>query len=265
LAAHGTTDAVIGTEALAGLATAAMGEEAAGRLFGLVNLEEDADGVVRRGRLRFATRDGGFIDSWAAAAVRALVGGVPGVPPSHAGAPRLAPLGTFFIDFTAASGTDAVIAWNEWDGLLAREPSRLDGRLVVLGARLAGTGDDVLRVPPGPGGPSFMPGALIQARAVDTILSGFPVRELPGSILIVIVALGVTVMVVGLLQASTPTESLALAGAIVVVYLGFSWMAFRQGGFLVPVAAPLALLLLAAAAALALRSVHPLSDPSGGS
>src|SRR6185295_4849850 len=56
---------VVGTECVAGLTAAALGPDPTSALFGFVNLEEDSDGVTRRGRLRYRDRAGKARPSWA--------------------------------------------------------------------------------------------------------------------------------------------------------------------------------------------------------
>lgn len=265
LAAHATADGVVGPEALSGLATAALGDAAAGGMFGLVNLEEDADGVVRRGRLRFATRDGGAVESWAAAAVRAFGDDPRAERAGDAVGPRPAAAHTFVLDFTAVQATSAVVGWSELDERLARDPSLVRGKLIVLGAQLAATGDDALRVPRGPGSPATLPGAMIQARAIDTILAGFPIREPWGPIPPLALALVVAATAVGLLVTGSLGWSLVGATAVAGLHVLLAWVAFRYGGHLVPIAAPLALFVLGLAMTVALRRWAFPPAPSGGS
>ena len=67
--------AVVGPECIAGLTTTALGPEQASSLFGAVNLVEDPDRVVRRGRLAYPDRDGGERVAWATRAVETLIPG----------------------------------------------------------------------------------------------------------------------------------------------------------------------------------------------
>jgi len=253
LAAHATPEGMVGTEAVAGVAATALGEQAAGRLFGLVNLEEDPDGVVRRGRLAFPTVDGPPMRSWATAAAAALTDR-PGLDPpaGPALAAHLAPAGTFFIDHSAADPPGSVMSWRDLGTRLEQDPSSLHGKLVLVGARLAGSGDDALRVPGGPARSDRLPGALVQARTIDTILTGFPLREAPAAALLLWVG-GVVAAVVGAVLCS-PSARWAAPALLVAAALqvGGPALAFRHGTLL-PVATPLLLLLVAAALALLYR------------
>jgi serine/threonine protein kinase/CHASE2 domain-containing sensor protein len=260
LAAHATPEGTVGTEAVQGLATAALGGNVAG-LFGLVNLEEDEDGVVRRGRVRFPTRGGEGLESFAAAAVRCLTGRRPNDPPSPPRWLGLAPEGTFHLDFATAPAAGSIVSWRELPGLLDRRPEAFAGKLVVLGGSLAGSGDDAIRVP---GGEGTVPGVVIQVRAMDTILAGFPVREPRGLLLAAAIALSVGVVAFLALCAASRVPSVLGAAALVAGYLGTAVLAFRAGHWLLPVVAPLLLCLGGWALGLGLRGVLPPHPSSGG-
>jgi eukaryotic-like serine/threonine-protein kinase len=262
LAAHSTPDGTLGLEALGGLATVALGREAAGRQFGLVNLEEDVDSVVRRGRVAYAGRDGGSIPSWAAAAARSI--GAIATPPGAAWGMPLAAEGTFFLDFGSEFPPGSVVSWRELGSLL-RDPARVRGRLVVLGARLAGSGDDALRVPPGPAGSASIPGVLLQTRAIDTILHGFPVREVPGPAVLVALALAAAALAGSVLCGATARRPVGVAAATIACLPPAAFLVFHVSGRLVPVAAPALLLLAVTGLALALRGGLPAPPSIGGS
>lgn len=261
LAAYATPEGTVGTEAVQGLATAALGAEVAS-LFGLVNLEEDEDGVVRRARVRFPTQDGP-LESFAAAAARSLTGQRPNDPPSPPRWLGLAAEGTYHLDFAASPTPRSDVSWRDLPGLLDRHPEAFAGKLVLLGARLAGSGDDALRVPTGDG---TAPGVVIQAQAVDTILSGFPVREPRDTLVAGAIALSVGMVAFAALCGASPVPSLVGAAALVVVYLGAAVLLFRAGQWLVPVATPVLLLLVGLTLAMSLRTAlppHPLKARKG--
>jgi serine/threonine protein kinase/CHASE2 domain-containing sensor protein len=253
LAAHATPEGTVGPEAVQGLATTALGEEAAG-LFGLVNLKEDEDGVVRRARVSFPTQDGGRLESFAGAAVRSLTGQRPPDPPSPPSWLGLAAEGTFHLDLSASPTARSIVSWQDLPGLLDGHPDALAGKLVLLGARLAGSGDDALRVPVGSG---TAPGVVIQALAMDTILSGFPVREPRGPLVAGAVAVSVGMVAFAALFGASRVPPLAGTAAVVAAYLGTAVLAFRTGRWLVPVVTPVVLWLAGAALAMGLRAALP--------
>ncbi len=71
LAVFSTPDGkLVGTECVDGLTAVALGPQRVSDMFGFVNLDEDRDGVIRRGRLAFRDRSGRERPSWAARAAR---------------------------------------------------------------------------------------------------------------------------------------------------------------------------------------------------
>jgi len=241
LAAHAGDGGFVGPEALSGLSRVALGEARADEAFGLVNLDEDPDGVVRRGRLRFATEGGGTARSWAAAAARVL-GADPVEPPS------------FILD-SRDIPAEARIPWRELPSRLSSEPSRFKDRLVLLGAQLSGSGDETFRVSPPRAGRATLPGVLVQARAIDTILAGFPIREAVGSLV-----LAGTATLAGLVAAAVLLGGRVGIGATPVALVAWpvaAWAGFVLSRRIVPVAAPIVLIASVAILALLLRRVLP--------
>jgi serine/threonine-protein kinase len=255
LAAMATPDGIVGAEAARGVTMAALGEASAARLFGLANLEEDPDGVVRRGRLGFETSDGGRFDTWAAAAAKRFAVPVPAAPPASKLFPG-APPGTFFIDFRAVA--PRAVAWRELAGALAREPRLFEGRLVVFGAQLAGSGDDALRVPSG----AVVSGPQLQALMIQTILGGFPLRDAPAAGVLGALGLALAAASFVALFGAGVLRPLLVSVGLAVAWLVGSAAAFRLAGLLVPVAGPLAALAVASALALLLRRKLPRRPPS---
>ena len=121
----------------------------------------------------------------------------------------------------------------------------LRGKIVVVGTT-APTEQDLHPTPTS--GNQLMAGAEIQANAIWTALHGFPLREVPGWLdVLLVVALGLT----------PPLLSLRLGAAAVgltSLALGAAWLVGAQlafdAGHVVAVVAPLAALLVAAAGAL---------------
>ena len=228
-----------------------------------MNLEQDEDGVVRRARVRFPTRSGETLESFAAAAARSLSGERPPDPPARGRWLRLAAEGTYHIDFTASPTAGATVSWREVSGLLDRRPEVFAGKLVLLGAKLAGSGDEALRVPVGDGTTA---GVLIQALAVNTLLSGFPVREPPGLLLAGALAVAVGVVAFAALSRASLVPAAIGAALLAATHLASAVLVFRTGRWLVPMAAPALLLVAGAALAVGLRAAlpaHPLRAGKG--
>ena len=253
LAAHAGPGGLVGPEALSGLASVALGEVAAADAFGLVNLDEDPDGVIRRGRLRFLTEDGGWVRSWAAAAA-AMLGVTTTEPPASTQGMDAIPTGTFVLDSRDVP-PQSLVSWRELPALLSSDPTRFKGKLVLLGARISGSGDEAFRLPPNRTGRPTLPGVLVQARAIDTILAGFPIREVSGPYVRIVtaalVALAVAALLLGV-RRGAPVVLAALASYPFVALLVFGF-----GRRLLPIAAPIVLVASAAILALVLSRLLP--------
>ena len=108
-----------------------------------------------------------------------------------------------------------------------------------------------------PVGDGNAPGVVIQARAVDTLLSGFPVREPRGALVAGAIALSAGIVAFAALCGASPVPSLAGAGAFAAAYLATAVLLFQAGQWLVPMVTPVLLLLAGAALALGLRRALP--------
>ena len=235
---------VSGTRCVSGLTAAALGPEKAGSLFGFANLDTDADGVVRHGRLSFRDREGGERPSWAARAAGTL-------SPLPAGDEKV-----FWIDHRIDPAGFASISWRDLPAALARRPGIFRDRLVLVGSDLTAGGDDVHHVP----GLWFrtqpVSGLILQARMVDTLISGLPVREPRRSFFLAGAALWSGLAAASVLLARRPAPFLSILLGGLVLYLVLSIAIFRSAGLLLP-AAPLLPALGALALGMILRRALP--------
>lgn len=240
LAASSTADgSIVGTKCIDRLTAAALDAQQAGPIFGFVNLDEDRDGVVRRGRLWFRDRDGGRQPSWAARAARGLRSDLAWENET----PR-----SFWIDTRIDWPRYSRISWHQVPTALRRSPEIFRKRLVLVGGDLRGSGDDYHRIAGTP-----VSGLTLQALMVDTILAGLPVRE-PGRMpVLLLAALAGALAMAGLLCARRAGPIAAWIAAAVGLYLAVTFPVFWWTGLMLPVTAPLLLLLLGLLAALALR------------
>jgi eukaryotic-like serine/threonine-protein kinase len=195
----GPDGTVTGTDCVAGLTAAALGPERTAALFGFVNLDEDPDGVVRRGRLGYHDRSGRMRLSWAAKAAASLPGGAP------ASASATAP---FWLDPRIDGPRFARISWRDVRAALDRNPGLFRDRLVLLGGDFRSSGDDVHRVPYHGQGISAVSGLTLQALLVDTIAAGLPVRE-PGRTPVALAALLIGLAALGALSIRRPPPEVA--------------------------------------------------------
>ena len=164
LAAFSTPEgAVIGPECIAGTTTAALGADRAAELFGFVNSPQDSDGIHRRSRLDYQTDDGERRRSWAARAASTV-----GV----ANAGEMAR--PFWIDRSTDWTRLERVSWKDVSEELVVRPDKFKDRLVLVGASYAGSGDEVRL---STRSEQMVPGLILQALAVDSILSGFPGPE----------------------------------------------------------------------------------------
>jgi serine/threonine-protein kinase len=248
LAAFSAPDgSVVGTRCLAGLTAAALGPEGATSLFGLVNLDEDPDGVIRRGRLGFPDRAGRLQPSWAARAAGMIAA------PGAASAEQ-----EFCLDPRIdRSGFDR-ISWRDIPGALAREPTLFRDRLVLVGGDVVAAGDDLYRIPRRRDQAAAVSGLVLQALLVDTIVAGLPVRDAPRAPFLTGAALWTALAAATALFVRRPPPVLGPLLLILVLYLGLTVPVFLWTGLL----APVTVLLLPAVGALALALLLRLLLPA---
>ncbi|MDO8184868.1 adenylate/guanylate cyclase domain-containing protein [Conexibacter sp. JD483] len=153
------------------------------------------------------------------------------------------------IDFAGPQDTVAHLSFSDLlDGRFDRDLVR--GRIVLVGA----TAPSLLDFHPTPYGHE-MSGVEINANAVQTILDGYPLRDAPPAVAVLLVlACGLLAPLATALPGS-PSRALVRAFAVgasgVVVLLGGAQLAF-DGGAIVPLVAPLLALLFGTAGAVAL-------------
>lgn len=240
LAAFSNADgSIVGTECIDGLTAAALGPQQIRPLFGFVNLDEDRDGVVRRGRLWFRDRDGGRQPSWAARAARSL-------------RPDLAWGGdttrSFWIDTRIDWSRYSRISWRQVPTALRQSPGIFKDRLVLVGGEFRGSGDDYHRTARTP-----VSGLTLQALMVDTILAGMPVREPGRTTVLAVAALAAGLTIFGFLCARRTGPVAAWLAAAAGLYLAASFPVFWWTSLMLPVTSPLLLVLLGLLAAFVVR------------
>ncbi|HLA76899.1 MAG TPA: protein kinase [Vicinamibacteria bacterium] len=240
---------LLGTECLSELTAVALGPERAAALFGLVNLDQEPDGAVWRGRIFFENASGGRHASWAARAVG-------GMPATASERPR------FLLDHTLDRTRFDSLPWWRANAALRESPQSFRDRLILIGGDLVGVGDDAHLIPRGRRAETVS-GLTVQALAVDTLLRGSWIHEVPlwpFDLLAVLVAaataweLSASKSRVGLSLALAVGLGLALAAVVVP----------RWARALVPVVAPTLTLALAALGSLMTRSGRTSWDSDEG-
>ena len=177
------------------------------------------------GVLQSFDRTAGGIETLAVAAAR-LVGRVP----APSGFNKFA---CAWIDFRGPPGTIDTVSFSD----LVRgrvDPARVRGRIVVVGAT-APTLQDVHPTPTASG--KLMSGPEVEANAIYTATHGLPLRDVPGWLKLLSVAL------LGLLPALASLRLRALLAALTAPAVAVAWIAIAQFAFdhgrVLPVAAPL--------------------------
>jgi CHASE2 domain-containing sensor protein len=246
LAAFSEPDgSVVGTECVDGLTAAALGPERVSGMFGFVNLDEDRDGAVRRGRLWFRDVSGHERPSWAARAARELQ------PDLDSGTPRL-----FWIDTRIDWSRYERISWRDVPAALEWHPGLFRGRLVLVGGEFHGSGDDYHRIPQR-SRKRAVSGLTLQALMVDTIAAGLPIREPEKIFVFAASALVAFLAMAGALCARRAGPVAAWLAVGAALYMALSFPVFWWTGLMVPITAPLLLILLGLLAALLLRRLLP--------
>jgi serine/threonine protein kinase/CHASE2 domain-containing sensor protein len=250
LAAYsGAGSRVIGPEAIQGMTTAALGPERAAELFGFVDVAEDRDGVVRRAWPLYHDAEGRLRHSFAGGAARiwARGGGATGDR-------------ALWIDGSIDPRGFERVSFRHLDQVLEREPHHFQDRFVLLGGDFAAAGDNLYHVPHPHGLPDPIPGIVLQALVLQTLIDGAPIRQ-PGlawTWAAISVAAGVAAAAILLASRPLAVAAAPLAGG---VWLAAAFLLFTAARELVPIAAPAGALLLVAIAAAVLRRKLPAVPP----
>jgi CHASE2 domain-containing sensor protein len=225
-----------GTESVSGFAAAALGPERVARLFGVTNLLQDDDGIVRRARTAFSDERGGALPAWAARAADIVAPGTSGSGAS-----------VFWIDHAADARAIPRTSWLDLPGRLA--PRAFEGKLVLVGGSFPGSGDEAHRVPRG----GVLDGVALQALTVHTLLAGRPVREAPRAWAGAAAVAGAVLAAALVLGLRPRAAGWAAAVGLVLALAAVAVMAFRGWRVIVPVAGPAVAWLSAAVLATILR------------
>lgn len=216
---------VVGPECVAGLTAAALGPDRVSALFGFVNLEEDEDGVTRKGRLRHRDRSGRTRPSWAAKAAALLKIRNPAGNESAA----------FRLDSRIDWPRYSRISWREVSATLDRAPGWFRNRLVLVGGDFEGSGDDIHRVSHPAKRAAIVSGLTLQAMIVDSLVAGRTVRE-PARVPFLFAAIPpLGLALAGLLIARRAGPAGIPLAAAAALYLAASFPAFWWAGLQLPV------------------------------
>jgi CHASE2 domain-containing sensor protein len=225
----------VGAECVSGSVTLVLGEVDAGALFGLVNVEGSAQGVVIRARAAHLTEDGGLMPSFAGR-LAAITTGNP--------TPRADGSGPVWLDLSVSPHDLPRMAWRDVRDTLAHAPGTFRGRVVVIGQDFVGTSDD-FAVPGRSGRSGRVSGLELQALITHTLLSGGPVRETSNGAATALLIAAAMVFSGSLFAARRPGLATLTAAAGTMVYLCMTRLVLRASSLLLPVMPVLVALVLA--------------------
>lgn len=235
---------VVGPECIAGTTTVALGPARAAALFGFINLDQDEDGVSRMARVFFRDVNGTRRPSFSARAVSTPGTDLRAMDTGHE-------RDRFWIDHRIDPSGFTRVSWTDLDVVLREQPELFRERIVLAGADYAASGDEA-RVPIR----DRVPGVVLHAVAVETMLDAFPIRSVRRGGLILLSAVVSGVFCAAVLLLRRPR------GAIVVATASVAWILavlalFVWGSLMLPVVVPLALGLAASTIGLAVARRRP--------
>jgi serine/threonine protein kinase len=247
---------IVGTNCLAGFTATALGPDRFHSLFGFVNLEEDSDGIIRRGRAYFADSNGERWDSWAIRAAHPVLDQTQRIAASSANR-------EFFpIDYSADWRKIERLSWKDLPHYLEFESAVFRDRLVLVGGDYVASGDDYYRIPARVGSLQAVSGVMLEGLIVNTILADFPIRETRATTrFFAVVVLVAAVLAVVLCFPRLPFVAILFIGVNALYVLG-AFLLFRWSNLVLPMGGPLLVGFVALGVSLALRSNLPVFPSS---
>ena len=243
---------IVGTECLSQLTGYLLGPDRYTALFGLVNLEEDEDGIIRHAWLSFKDKLGQSRPSFA---LRAVQGAFP--------ERRLTAPASMWIDYSASLNQLSSLSWKDVPSRLSSSPYFFRGRLVFIGTTFAGNGDEH-RVPAIASDKS-VPGEFVQALIANTILEENPIREVRSLPCLAGVSLACfAATAASLCFPHRYVATLTCSVFLICAYAGFAGWIFHANRTMIPVVGPELAILLSMLAAWGLKarlSAYPGKEP----
>jgi CHASE2 domain-containing sensor protein len=235
----GVAETVEGSDFVHPLTTEQLGRAAATSMFGFINVAADTGGVIRKGRTSFRTTRGARFPSWAARAAGSLAAAPPDLGAS------------FWIDYRIDAARYASLPLERVEAEAARHPERFRDRLVLLGGDLGTPIEDREPVPRLRDGAKSVPGLVLQALQVDTLLrAGSPrsLREVSARPFAFIAAAAAFLLAASVLLLRRPFWAVAAGIGASLAATALSFALFRSWGLLLPWTPTAAFLLLGALA-----------------
>ncbi len=206
----------IGAECVAGILGAGLGPQRLNSLFAFINLDQDSDGGIRRGRTFYIDRSGGERLTWAASAVA-----------KYQQKPEA--VQRFWLDYSIKTDQFRRISWKD---AATESPDFFRERLVLVGGDYLAS-EDAHRVPVGSG---RLAGITLQALAVHTILSGMPFRDEPPRTWLPVFFLLCGSLIAAALLGPGRRVILGAAALILITFAAANWGMFQRFGGVVPLA-----------------------------
>ena len=241
------TGSVIGPEAVSPLTANLIGPQRYNDLFGFVNLPEDEDGAIRRAGLSYVDRSGLQRQSFAPRA--AETAGLYTPFRTAAGSP-------LWIDYSVRPQDFPKIAWKDVGARLGTVPETFRGKLVLIGADYAGSGD-VHKVPETVSA-DLLPGILLQALVANAVAEKVPIRS-AGSVPTYL-TIGLLCFAILALAMRFPYRfAIVITASLVAaaLYAAFAFAVFRSSRIMFVLVGPETAMLLSVAAAWILKSRLP--------
>jgi len=233
--------ATIGQECLDGLTAAGLGPRRVNSLLGFVNVDEDSAGMVHRGRSWYLDGTGAARPTWAASAASKLDS-------------RATLRDRFWIDYAANLRQVPRVSWKDVGEALARNPGQFRGRLVLVGGDYLASGDTSYR---SPADATELPGTLVEAAMVNTVLTGYPVRDAPAWIWFPAAAVFTALLLAAALVIQRGRVLALVAVPMLAGYMIQGGLLFRCCGLVIPLASPVVAMLCGIGASLILRRGLP--------
>lgn len=143
------------------------------------------------------------------------------------------------IDYRHAAGSTDTVSYA--DVLSGATPlSRLQGKIVLIGATAAGLGDRV-QTPVSPAGVGS-PSTAVIAHMIDMVRHGQAIKDVPPWLQVVLSGLGM-LLLLGLLSRQSPRRALATVSVAGVLALSSAWLLLHSGWWMPPGSFMLALML----------------------
>jgi serine/threonine protein kinase/CHASE2 domain-containing sensor protein len=239
---------VRGPESVRGLTTMALGRPAIEKLFAFVNVSADSDGVVRTIPLEYHNERGQRVPSFVARTADIYGAGRFGETSADA---------RVWIDFSIDWTAFQRVSWKDVPAVLSSEPATFRDHVILVGGEFAGSGDVYSLSPYGRFPTKEVSGLELQALALNTLLTGTDIRVSGGTMVVILVWLGVGVGAMLVLSSAHRDRTIGILAVGCCAYIGGAFLLFRWRHHLSPVAAPVLTFVLVSVFALVVRTGLP--------